>query len=124
MSDYYPKAFELARTGKWEEAMKRYWEVQPARAANIAVSSTSTPGTSVHQPHPVEVPGVALRLQRRRPAPACSRLPDRFMKQLRASLEASGLPVTDSPDSEFCADASAPKPCAAACPGIESPSDT
>lgn len=101
MGDYYPKAFELARTGKWEEAMERYWEVQPARAANIAVSSTSTPGTSSinrtqwkYQEWLSGFNGGALR-------PPAVRLPDRFMKQLRASLEASGLPVTDSPDSEF-----------------------
>ena len=29
------------------------------------------------------------------------RLPDRLMKQARAALVASGLPVTDLPDSEF-----------------------
>ena len=101
MGDYYPKAFELARTGKWEEAMKSYWEVQPARAANMAVSSTSTPGTSSinrtqwkYQEWLSGFNGGALR-------PPAVRLPDRFMKQLRASLQASGLPVTHSPDSEF-----------------------
>jgi hypothetical protein len=34
----------------------------------------------------------------RAPAP---RIPDRLMKQARAALVASGLPVTDLPDSEF-----------------------
>jgi len=101
MSDYYPRAFELARTGQWEEAMKMYWQVHPARQANGAVSSTSTPGTNVinrtqwkYQEWLAGFNGGALR------APA-AKLPDRFMKQLRAALTASGLPVTDSPDEEF-----------------------
>ncbi|HAY43592.1 MAG TPA: dihydrodipicolinate synthase family protein [Micrococcaceae bacterium] len=101
MGDYYPRAFELARTGKWEEAMELYWKVQPARAANGAVSATSTPGTNMinrtqwkYQEWLSGFNGGALR-------PPAAKLPDRFMKQLRASLEASGLPVTDSPDEEF-----------------------
>jgi len=101
MSGYYPRAFELARTGHWEEAMRVYWQVQPARAANGAVSATSTPGTSMinrtqwkYQEWLAGFNGGALRA----PAP---KLPDRFMKQLRAALVASGLPVTDSPDEEF-----------------------
>ena len=36
MSDWYPETFELARTGRWEEAMERFWAVQPARQANAA----------------------------------------------------------------------------------------
>ncbi|APH46045.1 dihydrodipicolinate synthase family protein [Microbacterium sp. 1.5R] len=101
MSDYYPRAFDLARTGKWEEAMKLYWQVHPARQANSAVSATSTPGTSMinrtqwkYQEWLAGFNGGALRA----PAP---KLPDRFMKQLRGALVASGLPVTDSPDEEF-----------------------
>lgn len=101
MSDYYPRAFELARTGRWEEAMKLFWQVQPARAANTAMSAASIPGTTVinrtawkYQEWLAGFNGGALRA----PAP---RIPDRFMKQLRASLVASGLPVTDSPDEEF-----------------------
>lgn len=101
MSDYYPRAFDLARTGKWEDAMKLYWQVHPARQANSAVSATSTPGTSMinrtqwkYQEWLAGFNGGALRA----PAP---KLPDRFMKQLRSALVASGLPVTDSPDEEF-----------------------
>lgn len=101
MSDYYPRAFDLANNGRWEEAMELYWKVQPARAANTAVSSTSTPGTNQinrtqwkYQEWLAGFNGGALRA----PAP---KLPDRFMKQLRAALVASGLPVTDAPDEEF-----------------------
>jgi dihydrodipicolinate synthase/N-acetylneuraminate lyase len=101
MSDYYPRAFELARTGHWAEAMELYWQVHPARMANSGVSATSTPGTSMinrtqwkYQEWLAGFNGGALRA----PAP---KLPDRFMKQLRGALVASGLPVTDSPDEEF-----------------------
>ena len=101
MGDYYPRAFELARTGRWEEAMKLYWQVHPARQANTAISSTSTPGTSTinrtqwkYQEWLAGFNGGALR-------PPSSKMPDRFMKQARQALIASGLPVTDSPDEEF-----------------------
>lgn len=101
MSDYYPRAFELARTGRWEEAMELYWRVHPARQANSAISSASTPGTSTinrtqwkYQEWLAGFNGGALR-------PPSSKLPDRFMKQARQALIASGLPVTDSSDEEF-----------------------
>lgn len=101
MSDYFPRAFELARRDRWEEAMELWWQVAPARAANVAILTGSTTGTSVinrtgwkYQEWLAGFNGGALR------APA-ARIPDRFMKQARAALVASGLPVTDLPDSEF-----------------------
>lgn len=101
MSDYYPRAFDLARAGQWEEAMKLWWQVAPARAANTAILTGSAVGTTVinrtgwkYQEWLAGFNGGALRA----PAP---RIPDRLMKQARQSLVASGLPVTDLPDSEF-----------------------
>jgi 4-hydroxy-tetrahydrodipicolinate synthase len=101
MSDYYPKAFELARSGRWPEAMERFWAVQPARQANGAAGQAYLGGTNVlnrtlwkYQSWLAGYNGGPLR------APA-QRVPDRFMKSLRAGLQASGLPVTDAPDSEF-----------------------
>lgn len=101
MSDYYPRAFDLARNGQWEKAMELYWQVHPARQANSSVSGTSTPGTNMinrtqwkYQEWLAGFNGGALR-------PPSAKLPDRFMKQFRAALEASGLPVTDAPDEEF-----------------------
>lgn len=103
MSDYYPKAFELARSGRFERAMERYWEVAPARAASGAVQAASAPGTSVlnrtawkYQDWLAGFNGGPLR------TPA-TRIPDRFMNQLRKSLKDSGLPVTSDPDNEFMA---------------------
>ena len=101
MSDWYPKTFELARTGRWEAAMERFWQVDPARQANSAAAQAYIAGAGVlnrtmwkYQDWLAGYNGGPLR------APAM-RVPDRFMKSLRAGLEASSLPVTSEPDSEF-----------------------
>ncbi|MDG0024735.1 dihydrodipicolinate synthase family protein [Trinickia sp. Y13] len=103
MSGYYPKAFELARNGQWEEAMAMYWKVNPARNANGAAAQTYAGGTGVlnrtmwkYQDWLAGFNGGPLR------APAM-RVPDRIMKTLRQGLAASGLPVTADPDSAFMA---------------------
>jgi len=103
MSGYYPKAFELARNGQWEEAMAMYWKVNPARSANGAAAQTYAGGTGVlnrtmwkYQDWLAGFNGGPLR------APAM-RVPDRIMKTLRQGLVASGLPVTADPDSAFMA---------------------
>lgn len=101
MGSYYPEAFELARTGKWDEAMARYWQVQPARKAGGAVAAAYVPGADVlnrtswkYMDWLAGFNGGPLR------APAM-RIPDRWMKTLRQGLAASGLPVTADADSEF-----------------------
>ena len=101
MSDWFPRTFELARQGRWEEAMQRYWQVHPARLASGSVQAASVPGASVlnrtawkYQDWLAGFNGGPLR------APA-SRIPDRFMKPLRQALVASGLPVTADPDPAF-----------------------
>ncbi|RRJ86596.1 dihydrodipicolinate synthase family protein [Gulosibacter macacae] len=101
MSDYFPRAFAHAQDGQWEEAMKLWWQVAPARAANTAILTGSAVGTTVinrtgwkYQEWLAGFNGGALRS-------SAPRIPDRLMKQARAALEASGLPVTDLPDSEF-----------------------
>jgi 4-hydroxy-tetrahydrodipicolinate synthase len=101
MSDYYPKAFALARAGRWPDAMEMYWKVHPARLANESVTASYIGGVNVlnrtgwkYQDWLAGFNGGPLR----QPA---MRLPDRLMMQLRAALQASGLPVTDSPDADF-----------------------
>jgi 4-hydroxy-tetrahydrodipicolinate synthase len=101
MGDYYPKAFRLAQQGEFEEAMELFWQVHPARLASASVQMASVPGTSVlnrtawkYQDWLAGFNGGPLR------APA-SRVPDRFMNQLRKALKDSKLPVTADPDSEF-----------------------
>jgi 4-hydroxy-tetrahydrodipicolinate synthase len=101
MGDYFPKAFQLAREGKWEEAMKLYWQVQPARLASGGATAAYMPGVNFinrtnwkYMDWLAGFNGGPLRA----PTP---RMPDRFMGSLRAGLKASGCPVTDLPDSEF-----------------------
>jgi dihydrodipicolinate synthase/N-acetylneuraminate lyase len=101
MGDYYPKAFELARSGRWEEAMALYWSVNPARNANGAAAQSYAGGTGVlnrtmwkYQDWLAGFNGGPLR------APAM-RVPDRLMKTLRQGLAGSGLSVTSDPDSAF-----------------------
>jgi dihydrodipicolinate synthase/N-acetylneuraminate lyase len=103
MNDWYPRTFELARTGRWEEAMEHFWQVNPARQANGVATQSYIAGTGVlnrtmwkYQDWLAGYNGGPLR------APAM-RVPDRLMKSLRAGLEASSLPVTSDPDSEFMA---------------------
>lgn len=83
MSDYFPRAFNRARDGKWEEAMDPWWQVAPAGAANVAILSGSSVGTTVinrtgwkYQEWLAGFNGGALRA----PAP---RIPGRLMKQAR-----------------------------------------
>jgi len=101
MGDYYPRAFEMARQGQWEQAMELFWQVQPARLAGGAVQAASVPGSGVinrtawkYQDWLAGFNGGPLR------APA-SRVPDRFMKQLRNALQSSRLPATGDPDTAF-----------------------
>lgn len=101
MGDYYPRAFELARQGQWEQAMELYWKVAPARLANSAASQSYSAGAGVinrtmwkYQDWLAGFNGGPLR------APAM-RAPDRFMKTLRQGLTAAGQPVTSDPDSAF-----------------------
>lgn len=101
MSDYYPKAFDLARDGRWEEAMVMYWKVNSARNANGAAAQAYAGGTGVlnrtmwkYQDWLAGFNGGPLR------APAM-RVPDRFMKMLRQGLVAAGLPVTSDLDSAY-----------------------
>jgi dihydrodipicolinate synthase/N-acetylneuraminate lyase len=101
MGDYFPRAFQLAREGKWEAAMQLYWRVQPARLASGGATAAYMPGVNFinrtnwkYMDWLAGFNGGPLRA----PTP---RMPDRFMGSLRAGLKASGCPVTDLPDSEF-----------------------
>jgi dihydrodipicolinate synthase/N-acetylneuraminate lyase len=100
LSDYYPRAFSLARKGQWEAAMELYWQVNPARQASAAAMQAGA-GAGVinrtiwkYMDWLAGFNGGPLR------APAM-RCPDRFMKSLRKSLQESRMPVTADPDVQF-----------------------
>jgi 4-hydroxy-tetrahydrodipicolinate synthase len=47
MSDWYPETFELARPGRWEDAMERFWQVNAPRQANSAATQAYIAGAGV-----------------------------------------------------------------------------
>lgn len=101
MGDYFPKAFDLARHGKHEEAMKLYWQVAPARGAVGAATGSYMPGANViNRTHWKYMDWLAGFNGGPLRAPA-QRIPDRWMKALRQGLQASKLPCTEDPDSQF-----------------------
>jgi dihydrodipicolinate synthase/N-acetylneuraminate lyase len=101
MGDYFPKAFDLARSGQWEAAMTEYWRVHPARLASSAATAAYMPGVNVinrtnwkYMDWLAGFNGGPMR------APS-QRVPDRWMKTLRQGLAASKCFVTPDPDSQF-----------------------
>ena len=64
-----PRIFNLLQKGDFEEATKLYWQIQPARARQPGDQRLHG-ADQCAQPHAVEVPGLAERLQRRADAPA------------------------------------------------------
>lgn len=101
MGDHFPKTFELARNGKWEEAMQLYWQAQPARGAVGAATGAYMPGSNyINRAHWKYMDWLAGFNGGPLRAPT-ARIPDRMMKTLRQGLVASRLECTNDPDSEF-----------------------
>jgi len=99
--DMIPRIFNLIRGGRFEEAMKLYWQIHPARMANHAVTSAYLTATQClnrmqwkYQAWLQGYNGGPMRQP-------TMKVPDRVMKQLREGLRAAGLQPTDLPDSEF-----------------------
>jgi dihydrodipicolinate synthase/N-acetylneuraminate lyase len=97
-----PRMFALLQDpARFEEAMELYWQVHPARQANMAVMSEAAAGTLL-------VPRLVWKYQGwlsgfnggpiRSPQ---GRISDKQMSTLRAGLVASGLPVPDEGDEMF-----------------------
>ena len=101
MGDYFPRAFDLARKGQWDEAMKLYWQVQPARNAVGAATGSYMPGANfINRTHWKYMDWLAGFNGGPLRAPS-QRIPDRWMKTLRQGLQASKCEVTSDPDSQF-----------------------
>ncbi len=102
MADRVPRMLELlSDASTWDEGMKLYWQVMPARRAGTAVASAAVAATSL-------VPRVVWKYQGwlmgfnggplRGPL---QRINATQMAQLRGAARASGLPVTDDGDERF-----------------------
>ncbi len=101
MGDYFPRAFELARQGRHDEALQLYWQVQPARAAYGAATGSYLGGTHViNRTHWKYMDWLAGFNGGPLRAPV-QRIPDRWMKTLRQGLQAARCEVTSDPDSQF-----------------------
>lgn len=101
MGDHFVKTFNLAKEGNFDEAMKLYWQAQPARGAVGAATGAYMPGSNyINRAHWKYMDWLAGFNGGPLRAPI-ARIPDRQMKVLRQGLVASGLPCTNDPDSEF-----------------------
>jgi dihydrodipicolinate synthase/N-acetylneuraminate lyase len=97
-----PRMFDLLQDrGTYDEAMELYWQMHPARLANLAVMGEAIAGTSLvhrlawkYQNWLQGFNGGPIRFPQ-------GRLNDGQMARLRSSLVAAGLPVTDDPDERF-----------------------
>lgn len=98
-----PRMFELLHQADgYDEAMDLYWQVQPARQANMRLMSGSMTGTLV-------VPRLLWKYQgwlngfNGGPIRSAlsGRLDDAQMQSFRAAVAASGLPVPDESDDAF-----------------------
>ncbi len=64
-----PHIFKLLQKGDFDEATRLYWQINPARKANM-VTSAYMAADQLPASHAVEVSGLVERLQRRPDAPA------------------------------------------------------
>lgn len=102
MGGAVPRMLELlSKPETWDEGMKLYWQIAPARRANSAIGGATVALTSL-------VPRFVWKYQGwlngfnggplRSPQ---QRINQAQMNQLRAAAQASGLDVTDDPDEAF-----------------------
>jgi hypothetical protein len=92
----------LQRADGYDQAMDLYWQVQPARQANMRLMGEATAGTSV-------VPRMLWKYQgwingfNGGPVRSAlsGRVNDSQMRTFRTAVAASGLPVPDEGDDAF-----------------------
>jgi 4-hydroxy-tetrahydrodipicolinate synthase len=94
-----PQMLQMANDGKNDEAMRLYWQVDPARRANGGIGAIGGANTVHRMAWKYQAwlngyNGGPLRMP-------TSRLVSDQMRMLRKGLVDSGLPVTDSPDEDY-----------------------
>lgn len=99
-ADRVPKWFNLLRSGRFDEGMKLFWSLQPARNARGALHASIAGAKLIHRTawkYMGWLNGMAggpLRMP-------TMRLDDRQMKSLREGLVKSGITPTSDPDEAF-----------------------
>ena len=96
-----PRYFSLLREGRFEEAMDIYWQIHPIREADAEVINEASRGTYLVHRLCWKYQGWLNGFNGGPIRSPHMRLTDKQMKRLREGLAASGLPVTESSDSEF-----------------------
>jgi dihydrodipicolinate synthase/N-acetylneuraminate lyase len=98
-----PRIFDLLHTADgYEPAMELYWQVHPARQANMQIMSAMTGGTAVVARMMWKYQGWLHGFNGGPNRSALSgRINDGQMRAFRAAVEASGLPVPDEGDEAF-----------------------
>lgn len=92
---------ELADPATYDQAMRRWWELHPARLANAGVTAEISAGTSTVHRLVWKYQGWLMGFNGGPLRPPHPRINDQQMQRLRAAAVASGLPVTDLEDAEF-----------------------
>ncbi|HEY2054627.1 MAG TPA: dihydrodipicolinate synthase family protein [Solirubrobacterales bacterium] len=97
-----PKMFKLLTDGDYDAAMDLYWQMQPARQANMKIMGEAAAGTAMvhrllwkYQGWLNGFNGGPIR------SPLSGRLNDGQMGTLRSSMAAAGIEATEDEDAEF-----------------------
>lgn len=97
-----PRYFDLLQDpDRYDEAMEIYWRIHPARQATGALMKEANAGTVFVHRMLWKYQGWLQGFNGGPVRPPHMRLTDRQMRTLRAAAVASGLPITDEPDTEF-----------------------
>lgn len=101
MAGEVPRYFNLLQDGRYEDAMDVYWRMHPIRQADAEVIGEAIRGTNLVHRLVWKYQGWLHGFNGGPIRSPHHRISDRQMATLRAAAVASGLPVTDDPDSAF-----------------------
>ncbi len=99
--DVMPRMFRLVTQGQFDEAMKIFWQIHPARMAQRAASNSYMPGTAFINRMDWKYQGWLSGFNGGPLRQPTMKIPDRNMRILREGLKKAGLNPTADPDSEF-----------------------
>jgi 4-hydroxy-tetrahydrodipicolinate synthase len=99
--DRVPKMFNLVRDGKFEEAMKIFWQVHPLRMAHQASQASHMPGTKLIHRTYWKYQGWLHGMNGGPLRQPTQKLTDLHMRNLRAAMKNCGLEPLENPDKEY-----------------------
>ena len=93
--------FELLRTGNFDDGMDIYWQIHPARQANLALTAEYMAGSNFINRLVWKYQGWLTGFNGGPVRPPAPRISDQQMRQARSALEASGIDAAPGDDAEF-----------------------